>query len=210
MPPMIPPSSANHGPYSQPHHPAKIVPRTIMPSRPMLIVPLRSATRPDKPARPIGAAVRNATPNVPLDVRSAVSDRIRVVERTANAPTYRGKREPARRSPARRPRRRCGRRRRLIGDDGHIDDSRGRGRELEPGGGRRGRRRGGRRVAPVDHLVGDHGGEQERPLQDPADLRRDADRRQSLRRPFDRRPHDGGRGDADGIVPTEQREARAR
>src|SRR6188472_3789598 len=66
---------------------AKIVPRTIMPSRPMLIVPLRSATRPDKPARPIGAAVRSATPNVPLEVRSSVSDRIRVVERMANAPS---------------------------------------------------------------------------------------------------------------------------
>src|SRR4029079_7467881 len=87
MPPMIPPRSANHGPYSQPHHPAKIVPRTIMPSRPTLIVPLRSATRPDKPAKPIGAAVRSATPNVTLEVRSDVSDRLPVVATLENGAT---------------------------------------------------------------------------------------------------------------------------
>ena len=86
MPPISPPRRAAHGPYSQPHQPAKIVPSTIMPSRPMLIVPLRSATRPDRPARPMGAAVRSATPKVPLDVRSGVSERIRVTESTMNTP----------------------------------------------------------------------------------------------------------------------------
>ena len=46
-------------------------------------------------------------------------------------------------------------------------------------------------------LVGDDGGEQERALQDQADLLRDAEQRQPLRRPLDRRPHDRGGGDAD-------------
>ena len=85
MPPMMPPSRAIHGPYSQPHQPAKIVPITIMPSRPMLIVPLRSATRPDRPASPIGAAVRSATPIVPLDVRSSLSAQSRAIDITVMA-----------------------------------------------------------------------------------------------------------------------------
>jgi hypothetical protein len=72
-PPTMPPTTAIHGPYSQPHQPAKIVPMIIMPSRPMFTVPLRSANRPARPASAMGAAVRSATPNVPLEVRSSLS-----------------------------------------------------------------------------------------------------------------------------------------
>src|SRR6056297_2450991 len=83
MPPMMPPSRAIHGPNSHPHQPAKIVPITIMPSRPMLMVPLRSAMRPARPASAIGAAVRSATPKVPLEVRSPLSAMMRAVDMTA-------------------------------------------------------------------------------------------------------------------------------
>ncbi len=49
MPPTIPPRSAIHGPNSHPHQPAKMVPITIIPSMPMLTVPLRSATSASQP-----------------------------------------------------------------------------------------------------------------------------------------------------------------
>ncbi len=62
-------------------------------------------------------------------------------------------------------------------------------------------------VATPDDLVRDHRGEQERALQDLADLRRDADRAEALGRTLDRRPHDGRRGDTDGSVAAEQRDA---
>ena len=60
------------------------------------------------------------------------------------------------------------------------------GRAQRPCAGRRpGRPR--RRVAPHD-LEGDDGGQQQRPLQDLADLLGHADRRKAARRPLDRRP----------------------
>ena len=82
MPPMTPPTIAIHGPHSQPHQPAKTVPMIIMPSRPMFTVPLRSAKRPARPARAIGAAVRTITPNVPGDVRLLLSLMTRDAETT--------------------------------------------------------------------------------------------------------------------------------
>ena len=91
MPPMTPPRIAIHGPPCQPHQPAKIVPMIIMPSRPMFTVPLRSANRPPRPARAIGAAVRTITPNVPADVRfglSAISRAAEMTSTTVSTPSH--------------------------------------------------------------------------------------------------------------------------
>ena len=72
-PPMAPKTMAAnrpaHGPHWYPAQPAPNVPRTSMPSRPMLTTPARSDHRPPRPAMPIGTARPKAAATVPGDVR---------------------------------------------------------------------------------------------------------------------------------------------
>ena len=64
-------------------------------------------------------------------------------------------------------------------------------------------------VAATHDLIGDHGAEQERTLQDLADLRRDPDGpRRCVARSIVAHD-DRSRGDADGVVPAEEGEAEA-
>ncbi len=56
QPPTMPTRTPVHGPHWKPAQAPNQVPRIIMPSRPMLTTPARSAHRPPRPARPIGTA----------------------------------------------------------------------------------------------------------------------------------------------------------
>ena len=189
-----------------------------MPSRPMLIVPLRSATRPASPARPIGCrgAQRDAEraargevvgvgedPRERQDGQRSDHQRRAATSATMRQPTV-GRRVadggggesvamvmPALPRSDRRPA--------VVAPSASVVVPVAAAAALAAAA----------VVPPVDHLVGDHGGEQERALQDLPISWRDPDRPQPLRRPFDRRPHDRGCGDADRVVAAEQREAEA-
>ncbi len=56
QPPMMPTRTPVQGPHWNPAQAPNQVPRIIMPSRPMLMTPARSAHRPPSPARPMGTA----------------------------------------------------------------------------------------------------------------------------------------------------------
>jgi hypothetical protein len=77
-PPRPPPTSPQmipaHGlpKFTVPQAPNQ-VPRIIMPSRPMLTTPARSANRPPSPARRMGTEKRSMAPAVPGSVRTVVS-----------------------------------------------------------------------------------------------------------------------------------------
>ena len=65
-------------------------------------------------------------------------------------------------------------------------------------------------VAALDDLERDDRGEQERALEDHADLLRDAEAAERLGGTTDRRPHERGGGDADRVVAAEQGAGRGR
>src|SRR3954451_20792476 len=89
-PPSAPPRTPNQGPCCQANQPPNTVPAVIMPSSPMLTVPLRSDHRPARPAMAIGAATRIATPNVPGEVMSSVLliHRAMATETTTSRPPH--------------------------------------------------------------------------------------------------------------------------
>lgn len=85
-PPTTPASTAAHGPYCQPAQPAANVPSIIMPSRPMLTTPARSAHRPPSPASPMGTAALSAEENWLLLVRSLAPVSTRMREKRTSPP----------------------------------------------------------------------------------------------------------------------------
>ena len=90
IPPTTPPSSPNQGPCCHANQPPNTVPAVIIPSRPMLTVPLRSDHSPARPAMAIGAATRIATANVPGEVTSSVLliNRAMATETTTSRPAH--------------------------------------------------------------------------------------------------------------------------
>ena len=74
-PPAMPMAMPHHGPNSSAPQAPNQVPRIIIPSRPMLTTPARSAHMPPRPASRMGTARRSVASAVPAEIRSVVSGR---------------------------------------------------------------------------------------------------------------------------------------
>lgn len=85
-PPAMPTRTPVHGPYWKPAQAPNQVPRIIMPSRPMLTTPARSAHRPPRPARPIGTASSSAVDIWLTLVMPSAPVMMRTIEVSARTP----------------------------------------------------------------------------------------------------------------------------
>ena len=87
-PPAMPMTMPHQGPNSRAPQAPNQPPRIIIPSRPMLTTPARSAQMPPRPASRIGTARRSVASAVPAEMRSVVSGRASswVTERTSTRP----------------------------------------------------------------------------------------------------------------------------
>ena len=87
-PPAIPMAMPHHGPNSSAPQAPNHVPSTIIPSRPMLTTPARSAQMPPRPASRMGTARRSVDSAVPAEMRSVVSGRASswMIDRTTTSP----------------------------------------------------------------------------------------------------------------------------